>query len=68
MFGVCLMYVAFAIYINLIIAVVIVALFMILMLTFVKSSEEKRLLEDFGESYAEYLGKVSMFIPWIPKK
>jgi protein-S-isoprenylcysteine O-methyltransferase Ste14 len=34
----------------------------------VKLSEEKRLIKDFGKSYEEYREKVSMFIPWIPKK
>jgi len=68
LFGACLMFFAFAVYLNSIIAVIIVVLFMIFMLVFVKLSEEKRLLKDFGKSYEEYRGKVSMFIPWIPKK
>lgn len=68
LFGACLTYFAFAVYLNSVIAVIIVVLFMIFMLIFVKSSEEKRLLKDFGKSYEEYRGKVSMFIPWIPKK
>jgi protein-S-isoprenylcysteine O-methyltransferase Ste14 len=48
--------------------VIIVVLFMTFMLVFVKLSEEKRLLKDFGKSYEEYRRKVSMFLPWIPKK
>lgn len=68
LFGACLAYFAFAIYLNSLSAVIIVGLFMTFMLTFVKLSEEKRLLKDFGESYEEYREKVSMFIPWIPKK
>jgi protein-S-isoprenylcysteine O-methyltransferase Ste14 len=68
LFGACLMYFAFAVYLNSIIAVIIVMLFMIFMLIFVKLSEEKRLLKDFGKSYEEYREKVSIFIPCIPKK
>lgn len=67
-FGTCLVYLAFAIYLNSVMAVILVILFMTVMLIFVKLSEEKRLLKDFGESYTEYRSKVSMFIPWIPKK
>ena len=68
LFGACLMYFAFAAYLNSITAFIAVILFMIFMLFFVKASEEKRLLEDFGESYEEYRKNVSMFIPWFPKK
>ena len=68
LFGTCLVYLAFAIYLNSVMAVILVILFMTVMLIFVKLSEEKRLLKDFGESYTEYRSKVSMFIPWIPKK
>jgi protein-S-isoprenylcysteine O-methyltransferase Ste14 len=68
LFGACLMYFALAVYLNSMIAVIIVLLFMICMLVFVKLSEEKRLLKDFGKSYEGYRGKVPMFIPWIPKK
>jgi protein-S-isoprenylcysteine O-methyltransferase Ste14 len=37
------------------------------MRTIVVSSEEKRLLKDFGEDYSEYRKKVSAFIPWPSK-
>ncbi|MBP1745010.1 MAG: hypothetical protein H6Q58_1988 [Firmicutes bacterium] len=68
LFGACLMYFAFAVYLNSITAVIVVILFMVFMLVFVKLSEEKRLVKDFGKSYEEYREKVSMFIPWIPKR
>lgn len=68
LFGACLMYFGFAVYLNSLTAVIMVVLFTIAMLIFVKLSEEKRLLKDFGKSYADYRQKVSMFIPWIPKK
>ena len=68
LFGACMMYFAFATYLNSITAGIAVILFMVFMLCFVKLSEEKRLLIDFGKSYEEYRKNVSMFIPWFPKK
>jgi protein-S-isoprenylcysteine O-methyltransferase Ste14 len=68
LFGACLMYFAFAAYLNSITAGIAVILFTIFMLFFVKLSEEKRLLADFGEAYEQYRKNVSMFIPWFPKK
>jgi len=68
LFGACLMYFAFATYLNSITATIAVTFFMVFMLVFVKLSEEKRLLKDFGDAYQEYRKQVSMFIPWFPKK
>lgn len=68
LFGACLMYFAFAVYLNSVAAAIVVILFMIFMLVFVKLSEEKRLEKDFGKSYEEYRKSVSMFIPWVPKR
>lgn len=68
LFGACMMYFAFAIYLKSMTAVIVVVLFMLFMLFFVKYSEEKRLLKDFGASYEEYRRKVSLFIPWFPKR
>ncbi len=66
--GACMFYFAIATYLNSIIAVLLVTLFMIFMLIFVKFSEEPRLRKDFGSEYEEYHRKVSMFIPWSRKK
>lgn len=68
LFGTCLMYSAFALYLNSITALILVVLFMVFMLFFVKYSEEKRLSKDFGESFDEYKKNVSMFFPWFPKR
>jgi protein-S-isoprenylcysteine O-methyltransferase Ste14 len=67
LFGACLAYYALAVYLNSIIALGLVTLFMIFMLIFVKLSEEPRLLKDFGAEYEAYRQKVSIFIPW-PRK
>jgi len=68
LFGAFLMYLAFALFINSITAVIIVCLIFVFMLAVVVKMEEKRLLKDFGNQYEEYRKKVSMFIPWFQKK
>ena len=64
LFGACMLYYAVAIYLNSIVDLIIVTLFMIFMLVFVNLTEEPRLLKDFGNEYEEYRQKVSMFVPW----
>ncbi len=68
LFGTCAMYFAWAIFLNSINALCLAALFTAFMLVFVKLTEEKRLLREFGAEYAEYRKRVSMFIPWPAKK
>lgn len=68
LFGTCIFYYAVAVYLNSLAAIAIVTLFMIFMLIFVKLTEERRLLKDFGRDYEEYRRRVSMFIPWKQKQ
>jgi protein-S-isoprenylcysteine O-methyltransferase Ste14 len=68
LFGTCAIYYAVAVVLNSPIALVIVALFMTFMLIFVKLTEERRLLKDFGSSYEKYRQRVSMFIPWMQRE
>jgi protein-S-isoprenylcysteine O-methyltransferase Ste14 len=68
LFGACVYYYAVAVYLNSVVAVVIVVLFMIFMLIFVKLTEERRLLKEFGNDYEEYRQRVSMFVPWTQKR
>jgi protein-S-isoprenylcysteine O-methyltransferase Ste14 len=68
LFGACVYYYAVAVYLNSVIAVALVALFMTCMLIFVKLTEERRLLKDFGNDYEEYRQRVSMFVPWTQKR
>lgn len=67
LFGACMFYYGVTIYLNSIIAIILVTLFMIFMLIFVKLTEERRLVNDFGSEYEEYRRKTSMFIPWLRK-
>ena len=68
LFGTFLMYLAFALFMNSITAVVLVGAIFAFMLTVVVKMEEKRLLKDFGNQYEDYRQKVSMFIPWFKRK
>lgn len=68
LFGACMIYCGYALYLNSFAALLIVALFSISMMVFVKISEEKRLLRDFGKEYEEYRRDVSFFIPWVHKR
>jgi len=65
LFGTFLIYLAFALFMNSITAVVLVSAIFVFMLTVVVKMEEQRLLKDFGKPYEEYRKKVSMFIPWF---
>lgn len=68
LFGACVIYYAEAIYLNSFAAIATVALFMTFMLIFVKLTEERRLLKEFGNNYEEYRRRVPMFVPWIQKR
>lgn len=66
-FGVNACYAALAIYWNSLFALIIWAVWFSLVVFYLKSFEEKRLLQDFGQEYEEYRQRVSMIIPWPAK-
>ena len=68
LFGTFLIYLAFALFLNSITAVVLISAIFIFMLTVVVKMEEQRLLKDFGKQYEEYRKNVSVFIPWFHRK
>lgn len=68
LFGTFLIYLAFALFLNSMTAVVLISAIFIFMLTVVVKMEEQRLLKDFGKQYEDYRKKVSMFIPWFHRK
>jgi protein-S-isoprenylcysteine O-methyltransferase Ste14 len=68
LFGACVFYYGIAAYLNSVVAVAIVTLFMALMLVEVRLIEEPRLLRDFGDEYEEYRRRVSMFVPWRQRR
>ena len=69
LFGACVYYYAVAVYLELGDRRSHRAtLSMTFMLIFVKLTEERRLLKDFGNDYEEYRRRVSMFVPWTQKR
>jgi protein-S-isoprenylcysteine O-methyltransferase Ste14 len=67
LFGACLLYFSLSLFFNSLTFLLIVFLFIVFMVVFVKNTEEKRLLADFGEEYKAYRKRTSLFIPFPPK-
>jgi len=63
-FGALLCYVAVSIFLNSILCLIIILVLIPLAVVFLKFSEEKRLIRDFGDEYIEYRKKVSMIFPF----
>lgn len=67
-FGAYTMYLALTVYFNSYPAMILILIFFPVIIFYLKKSEEKRLLKDFGEDYIKYRERVSMLIPLPPKK
>lgn len=67
-FGANSIYFSIAIYLNSLVTIALIGLFLVFVVLYIKSTEEKRLFNDFGNEYLEYKRKVSMIIPLPPKK
>lgn len=66
-FGVNSLYVAFSIFLNSLSALLFCLMFLTTIILYLKLTEEKRLLRDFGEEYLDYKESVSMILP-LPSK
>ncbi len=62
-FGTILLYTSIVIILNSITGLLVLILFIFLIILYLKQSEEKRLIKDFGEEYLVYKRKVSMIFP-----
>ena len=67
-FGAFLLYLSAGIFLNSIICILIILIFILFVINYLRLSEEKRLLKDFGDEYADYRNKVSMIIPLMRLK
>jgi protein-S-isoprenylcysteine O-methyltransferase Ste14 len=67
-FGMNSIYFAIAVYLNSLISLIFVILFLLVITIYLRLAEEKRLLKDFGNEYLEYKRNVSMIIPFLSKK
>ncbi|MEI6555825.1 MAG: isoprenylcysteine carboxylmethyltransferase family protein [Paludibacter sp.] len=63
-FGALSLYAGIVIFLNSITASIAWLILLILAILFLKKSEEKRLIRDFGEEYQDYQKKVSMIFPF----
>jgi protein-S-isoprenylcysteine O-methyltransferase Ste14 len=67
-FGVNSIYFAIAFFVNSLASLICCAFLLILVVLYLKLTEEKRLLKDFGDEYREYKKRVSMIIPFPKRK
>lgn len=63
-FGTLSVYTSLVILLNSITGLLVLILSVFLIILYLKRSEEKRLIKDFGEEYLEYRRKVSMIFPF----
>jgi len=68
MFGALTFYLGIAIYLNSLVCLAAVATLFVLGPIYLKRVEEKRLLRDFGEAYEQYRRRVSLLVPWPPRR
>jgi protein-S-isoprenylcysteine O-methyltransferase Ste14 len=66
-FGMLSIYYSIVIFLNSLIGLILVGVITAVAVIYLKTSEEKRLLHDFGDEFIRYRKNVSMIVP-IPKK
>ena len=66
-FGVHSIYISIAIYLNSLGCLIVLIIFFLTIVKYALRTEEKRLLNDFGDDYIKYKDTTSMIIP-LPKK
>ncbi|HNX24708.1 MAG TPA: isoprenylcysteine carboxylmethyltransferase family protein [Spirochaetota bacterium] len=67
-FGAYMVYIALSFFLNSFASLILIILLFPVINIYLKKSEEKRLLKDFGDEFLEYRESVSRFIPLPPKK
>ena len=67
-FGVNAIYISIAVFLNSTLSLLFSILFFIHVILYLKLTEEKRLLKDFGNEFTSYKKKTSMIIPLPQKK
>lgn len=66
-FGVYTTYISIAVYKNSPACLIILILMLLIIIYYIRSTEEKRLLKDFGEEYVKYKNSTPMIIPFLKK-
>jgi protein-S-isoprenylcysteine O-methyltransferase Ste14 len=66
-FGAYMIYLALTIDLDSIAAISLVILSLPVAILYLRKTEEKRLLVDFGQEYEDYRRRVPMIVPWFPR-
>jgi protein-S-isoprenylcysteine O-methyltransferase Ste14 len=64
-FGMFLVYLGLSIYLDSLVCIVLLIFLFFWGIIYLRSSEEKRLLKDFGNEFIEYKNKVPMMVPFL---
>jgi len=64
MFGALCLYLSISIFVNSLLDVIVILLLIPLIILYLKLTEEKRLLKDFGEEFLFYRSNVAMIVPF----
>lgn len=64
-FGAFLLYFGLSIYLDSLICFMVLIIFIFLVIIYLKLTEEKRLLKDFGNEFIEYKNRVPMIVPFL---
>ncbi len=67
-FGVYSYYIALSVYLNSLGTLIIILLLYLIIVNYIRSTEENRLLKDFGEEYTEYKRTTPMIFPFLQRK
>jgi len=62
-FGAFSLYLSIVLFLNSIVGLICLFVFLLIAIIYLRFSEEKRLLKDFGDEYREYRKRVSMIFP-----
>ena len=62
-FGAFSLYISLGIFLNSVICLLVILVFIFVIIYYLRMTEEKRLLKDFGDEYLDYKSKVPMIFP-----
>jgi protein-S-isoprenylcysteine O-methyltransferase Ste14 len=66
-FGASMIYLALIIDLDSVAAMSLVILSLPVAILYLRKTEERRLLVDFGQEYEDYRRRVPMIVPWFPR-
>ena len=67
-FGINSIYFGISFFVNSLASLILCSIFLLVVILYLKQTEERRLLKDFGDEYRDYKKRVSMLIPFLKRK